>query len=445
MSDPHRFDDEDPSFAQAPLDPATDDFLRGDTHDGAVAPAAPAQVDMDFADRPAPRISIEAFCELEETRRLITSCAEDRRLSRTHVAVFDGGLSAAIERFHDNATPNLVVVESGMRGKGLFDQLDELANVCDPDTKVIVIGAVNDISLYRELVKRGVNEYLVPPITPLQLMRGVAGLYSDPAAPFYGKTIAFVGAKGGAGSSTIAHNTAWCIAESLQIDTTIVDFDLGYGTAALDFNQDVTTGIADAMTQPDRVDDVLLERLLTSCGERLSLFAAPASVDRDYDFSPEACESVVDALRRTVPVVILDLPHQWPSWVRSTLSGADEVIIVASPDLASLRNAKHLHDLINATRPNDAAPKLILNQVGMPKRPEIPVKDFADAMGVEPTLVLPFDASVFGAAANNGQMIAEMAADSKVAEGFIALAARLTGREPPMRKKTFVERMLKRA
>jgi pilus assembly protein CpaE len=432
MNKPHRFED-DPTFAADPDD--------GDVAGGVVPPSD----DSDYSDRPAPRVTIEAFCELEGTRRLIETCAQDRRLVRAQVGVFDGGLSAAIERFHDAATPNLVIVESGMRGRGLFDQLEELAGVCDPDTKVVVIGAVNDIALYRELVKRGVNEYLVPPITPVQFMRAVTGLFADPAAPFYGRTIAFVGAKGGSGSSTIAHNTAWCIAETFGIATTVCDFDLGFGTAALDFNQDVTTGLADALTQPDRVDDVLLERLLTTCGERLSLFAAPSAMDRDFDFHPEACESVIDAVRRTVPVVILDMPHIWPSWTRSTVTGADEVIITATPDLASLRNAKHLYDTINATRPNDKPPKLVLNQVGLPKRPEIPVKDFADAMGVEPSLVLPFEAVVFGSAANNGQMIAEMAADSVVAQGFIELAARLTGRTAPTRKKTFVERVLKRA
>ena len=229
------------------------------------------------------------------------------------------------------------------------------------------------------------------------------------------------------------------------MDTTIIDLDLSFGTTALDFNQDVTTGVAEALTQPDRVDDVLLDRLLTECGERLSVFAAPVSVERDYEFSAEACETVIDAVRRAVPVVILDLPHQWWSWARSSVYGADEVIITATPDLASLRNAKHIYDTINATRPHDAAPKIVLNQVGLPKRPEIPVKDFADALGVEPSLVLPFDAMTFGTAANNGQMVAEMAADSRVAEGFVQLAALLTGRDAPTRKRSLIERALKRA
>lgn len=444
MNEPLRYDDGEDDFEHSPLDPSTDEFLNKEDGEDDSRADAPAYGD-DFADRPVPRITIEAFCELEETRRLIETSADDRRLARAHVAVFDGGLSGSIERYHDNATPNLIIVETGMRGRGLFEQLEELANVCDPETKVIVIGAVNDIALYRELVKRGVSEYLVPPITPIQFIRSIATLYADPDQPFYGKTIAFVGAKGGSGSSTIAHNTAWCIAQTLQIDTTVVDLDLGYGTAALNFNQDVTTGIADAMTQPDRVDDVLLDRLLTECGERLSLFAAPAAVDRDYDFDAESCETVMDALRRTVPVVILDVPHQWTSWARPTIVGAEEVIITATPDLASLRNAKHLYDMINASRPNDAEPKIILNQVGLPKRPEIPVKDFADAVGVQPALVLPFDPAAFGTAANNGQMIPEIDADSKISEGFIELAASLTGREAPSIKRSFVDRLLKRA
>jgi len=447
MNKPLRYEGDDVELGaeSTPLEASTDAFLN----DGAPGPVGAGDIDNAFddavADRPAPRITIEAFVELAETRRLIETSAQDRRLARTHVEIFDDGLPAAIERYHDTATPNLVIVESGMRGRGLFEQLDELANVCDPDTKVVVIGAANDIALYRELLKRGVSEYLVPPVTPVQFMRTVSGLYTDPDAPFYGKTIAFVGAKGGAGSSTLAHNTAWCIAEMMKVDTTIVDLDLSFGTAALDFNQDVSAGVADALSQPERVDDVLLDRLLTQCSERLSLFAAPSLVDRDYTFDADACETVIDAVRRTAPVTVLDLPYQWGAWARPLVNGADDVIITASPDLASLRNAKQLYDTINATRPNDAAPKIVLNQVGLPKRPEIPVKDFADALGVEPSLVLPFDAAVFGLAANNGQMIGEVAADSKIASGLIELASMLIGRDVPVRKRSFVDQLLKRA
>jgi pilus assembly protein CpaE len=103
--------------------------------------------------------------------------------------------------------------------------------------------------------------------------------------------------------------------------------------------------------------------------------------------------------------VVLDLPHSWSAWTRRVLIGSDDLVVVATPDLASLRNAKNIVDLVRQARPNDAPPRLVLNQVGVPGRPEIPVKDFGEALGVTPSLVLPFDPKPFGQAANNGQMV----------------------------------------
>jgi pilus assembly protein CpaE len=144
---------------------------------------------------------------------------------------------------------------------------------------------------------------------------------------------------------------------------------------------------------------------------------------------------VIEGVRRGVPHVFIDLPHIWSPWVRRTLIAADDVVITATPDLASLRNAKNLFDLLKSARAHDGPPRLVLNTVGVPKRPEIPVKDFADAIGVEPVLVLPFDAQLYAAAANNGQMLAEAAPQSKAAEGVDHLARLITGRAPPPKPK----------
>ena len=331
-----------------------------------------------------------------------------------------------------------------MRGQGLFDQLEELAAVCDPDTKVIIVGAANDISLYRELMKRGVSEYLVPPMTPLHLIRTISNLYLDPEAPFAGKTVAFVGAKGGVGASTIAHNTAWSVSESAQSDCVLVDMDLSFGTAGLDFNQDPAQTLGDALGDPDRLDDALLDRLLVRCTDRLTLFSAPATLEKDWDFSPEAFETVLDKVRRQAPFIALDLPHSWAPWVRSTLLSADQVVVTVAPDLASLRNAKNLFDLVAAARPNDEPPKVVVNMAGVPKRPEIPVKDFADALGTEPCLVLPFEPQLFGKAANNGQMIAELDPKSKAADGFAHLASILSGRVAAPRKRSLAAKLFGR-
>jgi Flp pilus assembly CpaE family ATPase len=528
-----------------------------------------------------PRITIHAFCRYPETAEAMDRAASDRRLARATTLVHDGGLPEALARYQNEPTPSLIVAESDDDPSVLLGQLDSLAEVCDPGTKVVVVGAQNDIGLYRELMRRGVSEYLVPPLQPLQLIRTITGLYVDPTTPFVGRTLAFVGAKGGVGASTIAHNVAYGLAELMQANTVIVDFDLAFGTAGLDFNQDPLNGVADALSQPDRLDPVLLDRMMVRCTDKLSLFAAPATLDADWDISPEAFEEVTtqirstapfvvldlphlwsgwmrraliaaigglfadpaqpfvgrtiafvgarggagasavahntayamserigvntvivdydlpfgtagldfnqdplggvaDALsqpdrldatlldrmmvrctdklslfaapatletdwdigaeafeevtsriRATAPFVVLDLPHLWSGWMRRALIAADEVVVVATPDLASLRNAKNMIDLIRQGRPNDAPPRLVLNQVGVPGRPEIPAKDFGAALGLHPSLSIPFDAKVFGAAANNGQMVLDSASKTKAAEAFETLAQIVSRRELP--------------
>jgi pilus assembly protein CpaE len=378
-----------------------------------------------------PRITIHIFCERDEVAQTAQRAAEDRRMGRATTVVRPGGLAAAAEYYQNQPTPSLVIVESLDHGPTMLAQLERLAEVCDPGTKVVVIGGHNDIGLYRELMRRGVSEYLVPPLQTLQLIRAITTLYADPSAPFVGRQLAFCGARGGVGSSTIAHNLAFTLSERMQTNAVIVDFDLPFGTAGLDFNQDPLQGVADALSQPDRLDPVLLDRMMVHCTDRLSLFAAPASLDNDYDISPEAFEEVANKIRTTAPFVALDLPHLWSNWMRRMLLTADEVIITAAPDLASLRNAKNIVDLMRGARPNDAPPHLVLNQIGMPGRPEIPVKDFAEALGLFNPLVVPFDAKLFGQAANNGQMIEEVNPKSKAAEVMHQLVQLITRREPP--------------
>jgi pilus assembly protein CpaE len=381
-------------------------------------------------DRPVPRISIHAFCEQPETGATIQRAGQDRRLAKAHLTVHMGGVFGAVEYFTESATPNVVIVETREHGPNILGELERLAQVCDASTKVIVIGGVNDILLYREMIRQGVNEYLVAPLSPLQVIEAVSALYNGAASAPIGKVFAFVGARGGVGSSTVAHNTAWSIAQDLQIATTVIDFDIAFGTGGLNFNQDVTQGISEALASPERLDDVLLDRLLVKHTSHLNLFISPAQLDRETEITPEAVETVIDVVRQAAPCVVLDIPHVWGHWVKHVLSGADEIVITANPDLSSLRNAKNMFDLLNAARPNDNPVRVLLNQVGVPRRPEIPVKDFGEAMGTNPAMVVPFDPVLFATAANNGQMVGELNAQARASQCFKDLAQRLTGRAP---------------
>ena len=382
-----------------------------------------------------PRISIQAFCEMPELAAAFQAAAGDRRMAKAHVKVQMGGLAAAGEAYRSAATPNVIVIENNANGTELLEGLDKLAEVCDAGTKVIVVGRLNDVVFYRELVRRGISDYLISPVTPIDVVRTVSGLFNAPNADPVGRTIAVVGAKGGVGASTIAHNISFAIARDLSLDSVVVDLDLPFGTAGLDFNQDPPQGIADAVFSPDRVDSAFVDRLLSKCTDHLSLLASPATLDREYDFDPEAFDPVFDALRGSVPYIVLDVPHLWTAWAKRAIVSADEVLFVVAPDLANLRNAKNLFDFVRAARPNDQSPVYLLNQVGMPKRPEVRVADFAKALGHEPAATIPFDPQLFGTAANNGQMIVEVSANHKTAETFLSLAMSLTGRAEVKRQK----------
>ncbi|HTN98110.1 MAG TPA: AAA family ATPase [Nordella sp.] len=384
-----------------------------------------------------PHINIRAFCDDPQTVQAIQAAAADRRMSRAHVQIHMGGIPAAVQVFQSELTPNVVIVETLANRDTVLMGLGQLAQVCGPDTKVIVIGHLNDVLLYREVMRLGVSEYLVAPVHQLQIIDSIAGLFHDPNAKPLGRIFAFVGSKGGVGSSTLAHNVGWYLSRQLDTDTIITDFDLAFGTAGLNFNQEASQGIADALGQPDRVDQTLLDRLLTKCGDKLSLLASPSAIDRDVPIDANSVEVILNTVRHSVPCVIVDVPNMWAPWIKYTLLQADEVVITATPELASLRNTKNLVDLLKQARPNDRPPRLVMNQIGIPKRPEIPVADFAKAINLEPSLTIAYDAQTFGTAASNGQMLAEVSAKAKAADAVATLAQALIGQEKPVKPSKF--------
>src|SRR6266513_1554713 len=376
---------------------------------------------------PAPRVSVQAFCETVETAAAVRSAGEDRRLGKAHLTVQMGGMATAIEAYRTVPTPNVIILETEGRSD-ILAGLDELATVCDAGTRVVVIGSDDDVAPYRELVRRGVSDYVVGPVDTLDVVRSICSLFSASEAVAVGRIVAIVGAKGGVGASTVAHNVAWAIARDLALDSVVIDLDLAFGTAGLDYNQDPLQGIANAVYSPERLDTAVMERLLAKCTDRLSLLAAPATLERVYDFGTEAFDAIFDTLRMTTPCIVLDVPHQWSAWTKRALVGADDILIVAEPDLANMRNAKNMLNVLKAARPNDRPPLYCLNQVGMPKRPEITTREFAKAVESQLIAAIPFDPRLFGMAANNGQMIAELTARHRTTGMFLQIAQRLSGR-----------------
>ncbi len=385
-----------------------------------------------------PRINIAAFADNDQTMAVFASAAKDRRTSRAHFVVNGGGIAAAARTFQSEATPNVLIVETHGQREQVLMELATLAEVCQADTKVIVLGHVNDIILYRELIRQGVSDYIVAPISPIALLEAVSSVYADPKAAPLGRVISFIGAKGGVGSSTIAHNIAWHFSQQQGIETVITDLDLAYGTASLNFDLRETggSGIIEALTQPDRIDATLIDRIMNKVGDKLNLLGAPSGVEREINIESHAVQSIINTLRSSSPMIVVDVPYLWTPWIKYTLLSSDEIIITATPELPSLRNTKSLLDHLKQIRSNDRQPRVLINQVGVAKRPEISPADFAKTLGIEPMAVIMHDPQTFGTAQGNGKMILEIAPKSKISEVLVQVANTLTGARPAIAKKS---------
>ena len=427
--------------AQAPMGHSLMDHL------GQAAPPAPAvgqryapleESPRDKGEKPLPSISVHAFCDRQETAHCINETTRDWRMKRANVKIYMGGLPSAIEFYHKENTPSLIIIESGMRGAELFNQLEELASVCDEGTKVVMIGAANDIRLYRQLMDKGVSDYLVPPLHPLHVIRSLGELYADPEQPFIGRVAAFFGAKGGVGSSAIAHNTAWVLAETLGQETALVDLDASWGTTGLDFSYDNMSGLEEALGEPDRLDETLMDRIMIRHTQQLSILPTSGSLNTKPVMDSASYEAVVNAVRGISPLAVLDMPHYWSDWTTNVLTSVDDIVVTATPDLAGMRNAKNLIDFLKTQRPNDPEPILILNCVGMSPKTEISVKDFGAMVGQDPHVVIGWDPDSHFEATNEGKMLADVKTAAATVQGLEYLANRLRTGSFDMRAKAEV-------
>jgi pilus assembly protein CpaE len=389
--------------------------------------------------QPAPPISIHIFWDRAEMGAVFAALEADRRMARASGGAARGGLDAAIARYAAEASPDLLILDSDLGAAQLLAGLDRLAEVLDPRTRLMIVGAMNDIGLLRELALRGVSEYFVPPVTADAMVEAICALFSTVNTS---RVIAVIGARGGVGASTLAQNVAWSIAERQQLGAALVDLDIAFGAAAFHMQLGATATLAGALEAPD--DEAALERSVTHASARFQVLAAPANVAPGTDISLEAVAALIGNARRLSPYVVLDLPHHWAGWVKHALALADEVLIVSAPDLAGLAATKNLLEQARSARPGATEPMLALSMVGVPKRPEIRLKDFADAAGVAPIASVAFDPQSFGEACGGGLMLCEAAPKAPAAAMMDAIATVLTGREVVTRKTPGRERFVAR-
>ena len=290
------------------------DYAQPSMDDENLGPDAVAPSGEELKElRPLPRISVHAFCESASLLDLMDQCSNDRRLLNVNMRANQGSILAASSMFSTSPTPNLLIIEASGGRAELMSDLQKLADVCDRDTHVVIIGDNNDIGLYRELIRNGIAEYMVKPVSMSDVIDTMASIFVDPDADPVGKTVAYFGAKGGVGASTLAHNCGWGVSNLFSSGVIVADLDLAYGTANLNFDRDPLQGTAEAVYSQNRIDDVFMDRLLEKCSEHMSLLAAPSMMDRTFDLDEDAYMPILDILQRSAPMTVFDVPHTWNS------------------------------------------------------------------------------------------------------------------------------------
>ena len=385
---------------------------------------------VDLVGARIPHVSIHAFPETEAFATTWRQTERDRRLHAATTALRPGGLPGAINLYGAERSPDLIIVESDAAENELCFRLDSLADVCRPETRVIVVGSRNDIQLYRRLLDMGVSSYLVSPVEIATVIATIADIYCEQGRDKVGRIAAVLGAKGGVGASAVAESIALELSNRRGSDVLLIDLDIAFGTAGLDLDLEPNQGLAELIRDPERIDAEMLDRLCVRRGANLTLLGAASGLDTGREIDEPAIERVIEVAQSHVRQIVLDVPHLWTPWVERALVAADDVIVVSTPELASLRNAAAIIGRVCGLRPNDPKPHLVLNQVGVPRRQEITARDIAQVLEIEPALSIPFDARSFSLAAARGCMVAEVARRRPLAQAYGRLAG-LIDRDAP--------------
>ena len=291
-------------------------------------------------------------------------------ISSDHFDIRRGGIRTAIAAMQKQRTPRLLVVDISDEEHPLT-ALAELANVVEPDVCVLVIGAVDNVGVYREVTRSlGASEYLVKPIERDAVMRYFGGYLEGQTqksqeTPLGGRAIAVTGAGGGVGATTLTVNLAWYLGVSMHRHTVLLDPNLHVGGAAFLLNAQPGTGLGKALEAPDRIDGLLAERAAVQAADRLHLLAGQDAASATGTPAPGAAASLIEALRRRYNFIVADVPFAPVPLYRDLLDIVDQRVFTMEPTLASVKNMLHLLELPKS--PNQTSPAIVvLNRVGRP-------------------------------------------------------------------------------
>ena len=369
-----------------------------------------------------------AYAADPQTRDVIAKLLADRKLSPS--LVLEGGIAAALRQSDPVAWPALLIVDVSTASAPAAD-VAALASACGPDTRIVALGDVNDVALFRDLLGAGAADYLVKPIKPHLLQAALAQIGRADAAAHsakLGRVAVFIGSRGGVGTTTAAVNAAWLLANEMEQRVALVDFDLHFGTVALALDIDPGRGLREAMERPSRIDTLFIERALVKESERLSILAAEEPLQEGGAFDPAAPEILLHELRRQFDWTVIDLPRGAGALQCQVLAAANQVVVFCELSLAGIRDTMRVQTLVHECAPG--ATILLAAGATSSAGTKVSAADFERSTGHGIDFTIPYDIKGATAAANAGRALPIAARDSKAVQTLRLLTRRLIGVAP---------------
>lgn len=363
-----------------------------------------------------------AFVDDADSLKTLKKFAAANGLATTHL--HKGNVADAVAYLADKASPEILLIDIPSADEASA-ALDKLADVCDPNTRVLVTSTVDEFSFYRWLMDIGVHQYLLKPFTEEMLKTATA---EPPASPpidskteaSQGKLIAVLGSRGGVGTTTVALNLAAIMADHHQLKTLVLDMQPQWGTVSLMLDLEPGRGLREALAKPERVDGLFMDRVMLKYNEHLSILSSEEPFDEQVIISPGAAEALLKQTRQKFDIIIADLPRELSDFTQTFLREADHVIVITELSLPGLRDAMRLSDyLTKHLKVKDL--HFAANRQGMIPKFEMPVAEFEKSLKATLKVNIPFDLDAYGKMAS-GELPIDARSPGALAKALFVLA-----------------------
>lgn len=290
----------------------------------------------------------------------------------TGASIRKGGLTTALRLIGVTTLPRFLIVD--ISEVDIAEAEAGLVELARLGASVLALGTINDVHFYRRVLKTGARDYLVKPVDSDALGEVFVRL-EQPAEGVKpsGRVIGVLGARGGVGTSTMAINIAWIMAEKFSRRTSLVDMDVYGGSVALSLDIDPTRGLRDAFEDPERVDHVFLQNAMTRMTKTLHVLATEEDYDDTVRISDDKMLRLADTMRANFDMSVLDMPRHFLNREAALFSRFDEILIVTELSLGGLRDANRIAK-VATQRNHESRIHVLANRVTT--KPEVSAKEF---------------------------------------------------------------------